>query len=98
MVTHHAFLWIAGWRPTMVFRLLYAKAGLQSDSELAVLLKGLSDGNLVGLTPAQLTAIKLLWMKTIEKEEEIMRKMTKLQQAVADRSLVEFAQIVAEGK
>ncbi|ERM97680.1 hypothetical protein AMTRI_Chr01g110430 [Amborella trichopoda] len=90
----NAFLWIAGWRPAMVFRLLYAKAGLQLDSDLADLLQGLSRRNLADLSPSQLMAVNELQMKTIKEEEEISRKMAKLQEGVADQPLVGLVQMV----
>ncbi|KAF9604283.1 hypothetical protein IFM89_004989 [Coptis chinensis] len=40
-----AFLWIGGWRPSMAFHLLYSKFGLQMESKLAEIIRGLGTVN-----------------------------------------------------
>ncbi|XVF14757.1 hypothetical protein REPUB_Repub09cG0089500 [Reevesia pubescens] len=91
-----AFLWIGGWRPSMAFHLLYSKSGLQLADQLDELIRGLGRGDLSDLSPSQLSRIDKLHARTIREEKEISEKMAKLQETVADSSMVELSQLVSE--
>ncbi|KAF9611246.1 hypothetical protein IFM89_028316 [Coptis chinensis] len=91
-----AFLWIGGWRPSMAFHLLYSKSGLQMESKLAEIIRGLGTGDLGDLSPSQLVSVDELQRKTIKEERNITEKMAKHQETVADTSMVELSHIMTE--
>lgn len=85
-----AFLWIGGWRPSMAFHLLYSKSGLQFEFGLQELMRGLRTGDLGDLSPSQMERVNELQQETIQKEKEITEKQAKLQETVADSTMVEL--------
>eukprot|EP00249_Psilotum_nudum_P009953 c22248_g1_i1 orf=128-940(+) len=89
----NAFMWIGGWRPTMVFRLVYAETGQQLESELALLLNGIDTPSMASLTSTQLSKIHHLQEQTQEVEDDLSYRMAVLQQAMTDQPLVALAQI-----
>ncbi|XP_030516041.1 protein DOG1-like 3 [Rhodamnia argentea] len=91
-----AFLWIGGWRPSMAFHLLYSKSGLQLEAHLAELLRGLTTGDLADLSASQLALIDDLQGSTIREEKGITEKFAKLQETVADASMVELSHAATE--
>ncbi|KAK9950249.1 hypothetical protein M0R45_005750 [Rubus argutus] len=91
-----AFLWIGDWRPSMEFHLLYSKCGLQLEAALAELMRGLRSGDLGDLSPSQLTNVDQLQRRTIEEEKHITEKMAKLQETVADTTMVELSHVATE--
>ena len=91
-----AFLWIGDWRPSMEFHLLYSKSGLQLEAALAELMRGLRSGDLGNLSPSQLTNVDQLQRRTIEEEKHITEKMAKLQETVADTTMVELSHVATE--
>ncbi|XP_058089694.1 protein DOG1-like 3 isoform X2 [Magnolia sinica] len=91
-----AFLWIGGWRPSIAFHLLYSKAGLQLEAQLADLLRGLSSGDLGDLSPSQLVRVDELQRSTIKEERKITEKMAKQQETVADSTMVELSHVATE--
>ncbi|XP_004289493.1 PREDICTED: transcription factor HBP-1b(c1)-like [Fragaria vesca subsp. vesca] len=93
-----AFLWIGGWRPSMAFHLLYSKSGLQLEASFAELMRGLrlSTGDLGDLSHCQLTMVDKVQRRTIEDEKHLSEKMAKLQETVADATLVELAHEATE--
>ncbi|XP_076935648.1 protein DOG1-like 3 [Bidens hawaiensis] len=91
-----AFLWIGGWRPTLAIHLLYSKSGLQLEAKLGDLIRGISTGDLGDLSPSQIERIDCLHRKTIQEERVLTEKLAKLQESVADRSMVELSNAVSE--
>ncbi|KAK3211387.1 hypothetical protein Dsin_016093 [Dipteronia sinensis] len=91
-----AFLWIGGWRPSMAFHLLYSKSGLQFEARLSELLSGIKTGDLGDLSPNQVVRVDELQMKTIREEKQVTEKMAKLQETVADSSMVELSHKMTE--
>uniref|UniRef100_A0A7C9EWE0 DOG1 domain-containing protein n=1 Tax=Opuntia streptacantha TaxID=393608 RepID=A0A7C9EWE0_OPUST len=91
-----AFLWIGGWRPSMAFHLLYSKSGLQLEAGLAVLLSGLSTGDLGDLSASQLARVDDLHRYTVKEEKELTEKMAAHQETVADSSMVQLSHVVTE--
>ncbi|KAK2656372.1 hypothetical protein Ddye_009424 [Dipteronia dyeriana] len=91
-----AFLWIGGWRPSMAFHLLYSKSGLQFEAQLSELLRGINTDDLGDLSPNQVVRVDELQMKTIREEKKVTEKMAKLQETVADSSMVELSHKVTE--
>ncbi|XP_076924478.1 protein DOG1-like 3 [Bidens hawaiensis] len=88
-----AFLWIGGWRPTLAIHLLYSKSGLQLKAKLGDLIRGISTGDLGDLAPKQMERIDELHKKTVHEERVLTEK---LQESVADRSMVELSNAVSE--
>ncbi|XP_059433334.1 protein DOG1-like 4 [Corylus avellana] len=91
-----AFMWIGGWRPTMAFHLFYSKSGLQLDGQLANQIRGLGTCDLGDLAPTQLTRVDELQRITIREERDMTEKMAKIQETVADESMVELSHTVTE--
>ncbi|KAL5822236.1 hypothetical protein ACOSQ3_024118 [Xanthoceras sorbifolium] len=91
-----AFLWIGGWRPSMAFHLVYSKSGLQLEARLSELISGLSTSDLGDLSTNQLILVDELQRITLREEKEITRKMAKLQETVADSSMVELSHLETE--
>ncbi|KAL8229506.1 hypothetical protein R6Q57_014406 [Mikania cordata] len=91
-----AFLWIGGWRPTLAVHLLYSKSGIQLDAKLEDLIRGLTTRDLGDLTPDQVKQIDELQKRTIHEERVYTEKLAKLQESVADRSMVELSNAVSE--
>ncbi|MQM14314.1 hypothetical protein Taro_047245 [Colocasia esculenta] len=63
------FLWVAGFRPSLVFRLLRAAVG--------------ADGNAGGATPEKALALEVLEADIAEEERKLTREMAGLQEAMA---------------
>ncbi|KAF5778962.1 putative transcription factor TGA like domain-containing protein [Helianthus annuus] len=91
-----AFLWIGGWRPTLAIHLLYSKSGIQFESKIGDLIRGLTTEDLGELTPNQIKRIDQLQRKTIDEERVLSEKLAKQQESVADRSMVELSNVVSE--
>lgn len=45
--------WIAGWRPTTVFHLIYTESSILFESRIADILRGVKTGDLGDLSPTQ---------------------------------------------
>ncbi|RWR92831.1 transcription factor TGA2-like protein [Cinnamomum micranthum f. kanehirae] len=93
-----AFLWIGGWRPTVAVHLLYSKASLQLEDQLEGFLRGISTGDLGDLSPEQLGQVDGLHRRTVREENKITEKMAKLQETVADSTMVRLSQAATEVK
>lgn len=93
----NAFLWLGGWRPSMIFQMAYAEVGQQLELELAGLLKGINSSTLAALSSRQLYQINELQCKTLEEEEGLSQRMAVLQQTMVDRPLLSLAQAVLGG-
>ncbi|KAK1258007.1 hypothetical protein QJS04_geneDACA012716 [Acorus gramineus] len=87
-----SYLWISGCRPTMAIRLVYALVGSGLESQLEEFLRGVRRGNIAELSAAQLVAVNSLHGRTVMEEDKLSRKMTSLQEDMADNPLVQFAQ------
>nr|BAA05470.1 tumor-related protein [Nicotiana glauca x Nicotiana langsdorffii] len=91
-----AFLWIGGWRPSMAFHLLYSKSGLQFEARLPQLIRGITTGDLGYLSPDQIDKVDELQKKTIREEKKSSEKLARVQETVADASMVELSHIVTQ--
>ncbi|XP_060212350.1 protein DOG1-like 3 isoform X1 [Lycium barbarum] len=91
-----AFLWIGGWRPSMAFHLLYSKSGIQLEANLHELIRGFRTGDLGDLSGSQLGQIDELQNKTIREEKKLSENLAKVQESVADTSMVELSNVVSE--
>lgn len=88
----NAFLWIGGWRPTMVFQLAYAQAGQQIEADLAEFLSGLDTPSMTSLSSKQLAQISKLQVRSQKSEEELGHHEALIQQSLADQPLLTLAQ------
>ncbi|KAK1302907.1 hypothetical protein QJS10_CPB12g00715 [Acorus calamus] len=79
-----SYLWISGCRPTMAIRLVYALVGSELESQLEEFLRGVRRGNIAELSAAQLVAVNSLHGRTVMEEDKLSRKMTSLQEDMAD--------------
>ncbi|KAG9447881.1 hypothetical protein H6P81_014009 [Aristolochia fimbriata] len=89
-----SFMWLAGCRPSMGIRLLYALSGTQLQAQLEEYLSGVRRGNLGELSVGQLNTVNELHMRTVREEENLSDRMANLQEDVADEPLVS---ITADG-
>ncbi|KAL2521260.1 protein DOG1-like 3 [Forsythia ovata] len=80
----------------MTFHLLYSKSGMQLEARLDELIRGLSTGDLGDLSPCQLQQVNELHKNTIKKEKDSTEKYAKLQETVADTSMVELSHAATE--
>lgn len=93
-----AFQWLGGWRPSMAFHLLYSKSGLQLEDHLVDFIRGVPTGDLADLSSDQLVKIDGLQRVTIKKERETTEKMAKIQETIADPSMVELSHVVTKSQ
>uniref|UniRef100_M1C4Y7 ESTs AU057825(S21823) n=2 Tax=Solanum tuberosum TaxID=4113 RepID=M1C4Y7_SOLTU len=91
-----AFLWIGGWRPSMAFHLLYSKSGIQLEANLHELIRGFNTKDLGNLSGNQLVLIDELQHKTISEERKLSENLAKVQETLADASMVELSHVVSE--
>ena len=80
----------------MAFHLLYSKSGLQFESGLADLIRGLSTGDLGDMSHEQLCRVDELQRKTIREEREMTENMARIQETVADSKMVELSEAATE--
>ncbi|KAJ8761408.1 hypothetical protein K2173_001539 [Erythroxylum novogranatense] len=80
-----AYLWITGWKPSMMFKLLESMRTT-----------GFPGRSLTELTQEQLTEIEQLKMKVRSEEEKVEREMERQQVALADRKMVELARLTSQ--
>ncbi|WCJ37724.1 hypothetical protein M5689_018832 [Euphorbia peplus] len=91
-----AFLWIAGWRPSIAFHLLYSQAGLQLEAQFHDIISGLRNGDLGDLSPTQLSEIDAFQRQVIKEERDVTEELAKHQETVADSSMVELSNAVSD--
>ncbi|GJU15973.1 DOG1-like protein 3 isoform X1 [Tanacetum coccineum] len=63
--------WIAGWRPTTAFHLIYTESSILFESRILDILHGLRTGDLGDLSPVQFTRVSDLQCETDEASELI---------------------------
>ncbi|XP_042487097.1 protein DOG1-like 1 [Macadamia integrifolia] len=87
----NSFLWIAGCRPTLSIRLVYALCGSELESQLGDFFRGVRRGNLAELSARQLSLVNDLHCNTIREEDKLSSKMASLQEEIADQPLALMA-------
>ncbi|XP_043699069.1 protein DOG1-like 3 [Telopea speciosissima] len=87
----NSFLWIAGCRPTLSIRLVYALCGSELEAQLGEFLRGVRRGNLAELSASQLNLVNDLHCNTIREEDKLSSKMASLQEEIADQPLALMA-------
>ncbi|CAA2988192.1 DOG1-like 4 [Olea europaea subsp. europaea] len=76
----NANLWVTGWKPSMVFRLIESQRKIQSPGT-----------SLVTMTEEQVKKIEALRVKIKMDEENVEREFERQQVGIADRKMVELA-------
>uniref|UniRef100_A0A7N0RDP6 DOG1 domain-containing protein n=1 Tax=Kalanchoe fedtschenkoi TaxID=63787 RepID=A0A7N0RDP6_KALFE len=88
----NSLLWIAGCRPSMFIRLVYALCGSEMERNLSqFLLQGTSNGLLGDLSAGQLSSVNMLQLKTVREEEKLTSRLATLQEDIADQPLAVIA-------
>lgn len=82
-------LWIAGCRPTIFIRLLYALIGEEIESGMEEFLQGTRTtvGNLGDASPTQMNLINTLHCKTVREEDKLSARLASLQEDMADNPI-----------
>lgn len=71
--------WIAGWRPTTAFHLIYTEASIRFESQIIDILRGLRNGDLSDLSPAQFRRVSELQCETVVQENAITDELSEWQ-------------------
>ncbi|OWM81447.1 protein DOG1-like 4 [Punica granatum] len=71
--------WIAGWRPTMVFHLVYTESSILFESHIVDILQGVRTGDLGDLSPTQFRRVSELQCDTVREENAITEEMSQWQ-------------------
>ncbi|PRQ29175.1 putative transcription factor TGA like domain-containing protein [Rosa chinensis] len=88
----NSLLWVAGCRPSLFFRLVYALSGSEVESNLTEFLLGTKEGYLGEvMSSTQLLMINALQSKTISEEERLTMKLAALQEDIADQPIAMIA-------
>ncbi|XP_021731283.1 protein DOG1-like 4 [Chenopodium quinoa] len=88
--------WVAGFRPTTLFHLVYTESSIRFESHVADILQGRRTGDLGELTPAQLARVSELQCLTVKEENEIGNELGGWQEEVA-RSEPEWSGLCGNG-
>ncbi|KAG7019574.1 Protein DOG1-like 1, partial [Cucurbita argyrosperma subsp. argyrosperma] len=103
----NSLLWIAGCRPTIFVRLVYALSGCEVEARLRKWMEGMRNSNddnsnnfnsissgsdSVGeLSPTQMKRVDELHMRTLRAEEKLTSEMASLQEELADQPIAVIA-------
>lgn len=71
--------WITGWRPTTAFHLVYTEASIRFESQIIDILRGLRNGDLGDLSPAQFRRVSELQCETVRQENSITDELSQWQ-------------------
>ncbi|KAL3508775.1 hypothetical protein ACH5RR_028176 [Cinchona calisaya] len=76
--------WIAGWRPTTAFHLIYTEASIRFESQIIDILRGFRNGDLGDLSPAQFRRVSELQCETVREENDITDELSGWQDGASD--------------
>ncbi|XP_058773607.1 protein DOG1-like 4 [Vicia villosa] len=76
--------WIAGWRPTTAFHLIYTESSLLFESHIIDILHGLRTGDLGDLSPTQFRRVSDLQCDTVKEENAITEELSEWQDSASD--------------
>ncbi|KAJ8532313.1 hypothetical protein K7X08_012236 [Anisodus acutangulus] len=68
--------WIAGWRPTTAFHLIYTESSILFESHITDILRGLRYGDLGDLSPDQLRRVSELQCEAVREENAISDELS----------------------
>ncbi|KAL3520008.1 hypothetical protein ACH5RR_018157 [Cinchona calisaya] len=88
-----SLLWLAGCRPSLFIRLIYALSGLEIESQIKEFLEGLRSSDLsdLSLSARQFSMVNELQGRTIKEEEKLSEEMACLQEKIADQPIAVIA-------
>ncbi|KAK1439648.1 hypothetical protein QVD17_05468 [Tagetes erecta] len=72
--------WIAGWRPTTAFHLIYTESSILFETRMVDILHGVRTGDLGDLSPAQFTRVSEIQCETVQQENAITDQLSEWQQ------------------
>ncbi|XP_031286797.1 protein DOG1-like 4 [Pistacia vera] len=76
--------WIAGWRPTTVFHLIYTESSILFESHIVDILRGQRTGDLGDLSPSQFRRVSELQCETVKEENAITDELSEWQDGATD--------------
>ncbi|CAN1335575.1 Protein DOG1-like 2 [Linum perenne] len=76
--------WIAGWRPTTLFHLVYTESSILFESHIVDILKGMKTGDLGDLSPAQFRRVSELQCDTVKEENSITDELSEWQDGASE--------------
>ncbi|XP_062168574.1 protein DOG1-like 4 [Alnus glutinosa] len=76
--------WIAGWRPTTAFHLVYTESSIRFESHIAEILRGMSTGDLGDLSPSQFRRVSELQCETVKEENAITEELSEWQDGASE--------------
>ncbi|AES66592.1 putative transcription factor TGA like domain-containing protein [Medicago truncatula] len=76
--------WIAGWRPTTAFHLIYTESSLLFESHIIDILRGFRTGDLGDLSPNQFRRVSDLQCDTVKEENAITEELSEWQDSASD--------------
>lgn len=76
--------WIAGWRPTTVFHLVYTESSTLFESHIVDILRGLRTGDLGDLSPSQFRRVSELQCETVKEENAITDELSEWQDGASE--------------
>ncbi|KAK4285871.1 hypothetical protein QN277_002506 [Acacia crassicarpa] len=71
--------WIAGWRPTIAFHLVYTESSVLFESHIIDILRGVRTGDLGDLSPSQFRRVSQLQCDTVKEENAITEELSEWQ-------------------
>ncbi|XP_021894975.1 protein DOG1-like 4 [Carica papaya] len=76
--------WIAGWRPTTAFHLIYTESSILFEAHIMDILRGVKTGDLGDLSPAQFRRVSELQCETVKEENRISNELAEWQDSASD--------------
>ncbi|XP_049414160.1 protein DOG1-like 3 [Solanum stenotomum] len=76
--------WIAGWRPTTAFHLIYTESSILFESHIIDILRGLRYGDLGDLSPDQLARVSELQCEAVQEENSITDEFNDWQDSASE--------------
>ncbi|XP_073060953.1 protein DOG1-like 3 [Primulina eburnea] len=79
-VLERSLHWIAGWRPTTAFHLIYSESSILFESHVVDILRGRGTGDLGDLSPGQFRRVSELQCETVQEENDITDELSEWQE------------------
>ncbi|XP_055823289.1 protein DOG1-like 4 [Solanum dulcamara] len=76
--------WIAGWRPTTAFHLIYTESSILFESHIIDILRGFRYGDLGDLSPDQLARVSELQCEAVHEENSITDELSDWQDGASE--------------
>ncbi|CAB4307724.1 unnamed protein product [Prunus armeniaca] len=76
--------WIAGWRPTTAFHLVYSESSIHFEAHIVDILRGFCTGDLGDLSPSQFRRVSELQCETVKEENAISEELSEWQEGASE--------------